>query len=568
MEALTTIRKMVADNQISVPDYQRAYSWETEIDETKPLKHVNTFLTDLEEFNRSFSRSPYYFGHFLFEDKGDSQYSIIDGQQRLTTIVIFLAALFTQLKTLRALTEKEEEAYEALIRRKSTYRFQTVSYDRLLFNDYVIEQSRKDKKNLRTTSSKRIVKAFDFFQNYLAQKDEAYLTAMLRTVQNASCTTHPVRDEAEAIQMFIFQNNRGKKPTNLEIIKAQFLFQIHLHAGADERNHLIEEVKERFEGIYKSITSIENHINEDDVLVYTMRVYFNSLWENSALQRINELLGGENPLAFIQSFTKALENSFTHLTTLLREDEKDQMAIHSLVTLGSFSIAIPFLIKAYSFGVPIEEIALLCQKLESIILRHRLIGTRADITSRLNDVYKAFTSANPSVQPIIKHIDWMRNVPSPNWWWGYWNQEALAKALQGGLNRTTAKFLLWKYENFLEGKGKNGYSLVRYDKIKSPELEHIAPQTPTNGEPVAAGYPAYDETFKQQYIDCLGNYLLLSKSHNCSLGNQPFAVKRASYTHLAQQREVQEMTELKGQWTKEAIVARQQKIVDFILSTF
>ena len=51
---------------------------------------------------------------------------------------------------------------------------------------------------------------------------------------NASCTTHIVKNEAEAIQMFIFQNNRGKTPSNLEIIKAQFLYNVHLYGGAED----------------------------------------------------------------------------------------------------------------------------------------------------------------------------------------------------------------------------------------------------------------------------------------------------------------------------------------------
>ncbi|MCF6205189.1 MAG: HNH endonuclease family protein [Methylococcaceae bacterium] len=94
-------------------------------------------------------------------------------------------------------------------------------------------------------------------------------------------------------------------------------------------------------------------------------------------------------------------------------------------------------------------------------------------------------------------------------------------------------------------------------------MEHIAPQTPTKGEPVAAGYCEYDDSFKNEYIDCLGNYLLLSKSHNCSVGNQPFSKKRESYTQLAQQREIQDMaTEI---WDKEKIKERKDKIVNFIL---
>jgi len=47
--------------------------------------------------------------------------------------------------------------------------------------------------------------------------------------------------------------------------------------------------------------------------------------------------------------------------------------------------------------------------------------------------------------------------------------------------------------------------------------------------------------------------LLLSKSHNCSVGNKPFADKRASYTHLEQQREIQELTKENPTWTRELI---------------
>ncbi|WP_211235596.1 GmrSD restriction endonuclease domain-containing protein [Psychromonas arctica] len=45
------------------------------------------FLNDLNEYSKSNAQSPYYFGHFLFEEKIDS-FTVIDGQQRLSTIVI------------------------------------------------------------------------------------------------------------------------------------------------------------------------------------------------------------------------------------------------------------------------------------------------------------------------------------------------------------------------------------------------------------------------------------------------------------------------------------------------
>jgi hypothetical protein len=174
----------------------------------------------------------------------------------MTTIVIFLSALFSRLKQIRPLNETEQETFEDIIKRNSTYRFETVDYDDRFFKDCVIDQSKKDRNGIKTVSAKRIAIAFDFFTSQLADKDETYLLKMLDTVQNASCTTHPVKDASEAIQMFIFQNNRGKKPSNLEIIKAQFMFNVHLYGG-EEKESLIKEIKDRFEEIYKSISSIE-----------------------------------------------------------------------------------------------------------------------------------------------------------------------------------------------------------------------------------------------------------------------------------------------------------------------
>ncbi len=561
MEASTSIKQMLAGNRFFVPNYQRAYSWDTEFENNKTPKQVNTFLSDLEDYNRSTTKSKYYFGHFLFEEKEENKFGVVDGQQRLTTIMIFLSALFTRLKKIRPLNETEIEAFEDIIKRNRTYRFATVDYDNGLFKDYVIDQNKKDKNRLETESAKRIVNAFDFFTQCFSNKDEAYLLRMLDTVQRASCTTHPVTDESEAIQMFIFQNNRGKKPSNLEIIKAQFMFNVHLYGG-EEKESLIDDIKYRFEKIYKSISSIEYNIKEDDVLTYTLRVHFNSLWESNAIEKINKLLSEENSISFIKDFTYSLAISFEHLTTFFGKDERENSEIHSLISLGGIAIAIPFIIKAYKFGLEQKFLSQLCSSLESLVIRHRLIGTRADITSRLNDVYQKFNDENSTIKQIVERIEWIKNVGSDSWWWSYWNNRELERALEGAVNHSTAKFLLWKYENHLESQGKSGYYPTRFDKITKPELEHIAPQT----ENPETGYDTYDEEFINQHINCLGNYLLISKSHNCSVGNKPFADKRASYTHLEQQREIQRMTKDNLTWTRDLIQKRKAKIVQFLMT--
>ena len=64
MEASTTVKQMLLGNQIFVPTYQRAYSWDTEFEKSETPKQINVFLSDLEDYNRSKTLSKYYFGHF------------------------------------------------------------------------------------------------------------------------------------------------------------------------------------------------------------------------------------------------------------------------------------------------------------------------------------------------------------------------------------------------------------------------------------------------------------------------------------------------------------------------
>ena len=187
MESSTTIGQMLASSKIYVPSYQRAYSWDTDFkpEKGKALKQVNQFLRDLEDYVSSVTASKYYFGHFLFEKKSSDTFGIIDGQQRLTTITIFLSALFKVLKSRRPLSDMEDFVFKSIISIGNICRFTTVDYDNQLFKDYVITQIKSDHKGLDTESQKRIVDAFDFFVDRFNEKSEDDLQKLLEAVKEA-----------------------------------------------------------------------------------------------------------------------------------------------------------------------------------------------------------------------------------------------------------------------------------------------------------------------------------------------------------------------------------------------
>ena len=97
-ENIRTINELFENRRkIQIPVYQRAYSWEKE--------QYSQFLEDLIEQKGK----PYHFGLFIFEHDVNDTYFVIDGQQRLTTAVLFLAALA------KAKTAKNEITFEQVV---------------------------------------------------------------------------------------------------------------------------------------------------------------------------------------------------------------------------------------------------------------------------------------------------------------------------------------------------------------------------------------------------------------------------------------------------------------------
>lgn len=68
-----------------IPVYQRNYAWEED--------EITALIKDVHDSFLKKSKSPYYIGTLVTYKRGDSEYEVIDGQQRLTTIYIILKAM-------------------------------------------------------------------------------------------------------------------------------------------------------------------------------------------------------------------------------------------------------------------------------------------------------------------------------------------------------------------------------------------------------------------------------------------------------------------------------------------
>jgi len=130
ISAQTTIQKILnaSETYYEVPNFQRPYSWQT--------SNANDFITDLEECVAK-GRN-HYFGTVVFVEDTKSSYSvaIIDGQQRVTTALLMVTAIYHLVKKDKLLIGNAETSPE-LIR------------DRYLFNANID----KNKVKLRTVIS-------------------------------------------------------------------------------------------------------------------------------------------------------------------------------------------------------------------------------------------------------------------------------------------------------------------------------------------------------------------------------------------------------------------------------
>ena len=582
MEATTTIKKMLKEGRIVVPDYQRAYSWDADLKGEKQL-HVNVFLADLEQY-ATLPPGLYYFGHFLFQttqdstSDGDEILAIVDGQQRLTTITIFLASLFAQLRAIRPLSEEEQHLEEDLVHRGRGSRFETVDHDRVFFQEYVIGRTRTDREKLPYVSQRRIANATDCIRKFLAAKDERSLVSLLKTVASARCTTDTVGDSGEAMQMFLFQNNRGKKPTKLEVVKALLMRTAYLHGGKG-RDDLLRNMDDRFAEIYREISAMEHYVDEDEVLLCACRIAENSLYADVSLPEIEKKLA-ENGVLWAEQFSIRLSECFRELRGFFVDDAECMLEAHALRQIGCGNWVLPIIVRVRSFGLSASARISIWRVLESLAVRHRMVGTRAVLISRLNDIFKAMTAEN-AVESLTERLK--RLAGAKDWWWAYWTDAALVSALYGEItDRALSKFLLWRYENALIANGSQaGYGWRRFDEIVSPELEHVAPQTPTDDSPVANGYGAYEDMdvpengiVSGHWMDSIGNHLILPKSHNCQIGNSPFEDKLKTYTHSEQQIEVRQIAKVRTSeigylcWDKICIERRRDLIIKVLMEIY
>lgn len=558
MNSITLQELFRKPDKFNIPSYQRAYAW---VD-----KQREQFIKDLQE-----TTCGYYLGHYLFEeDTTNKVKNVIDGQQRLTTVVIFMSCLYHELMSRTDVPDDvclNELRMTYLTNMKGVQRFHTVNYDDPFFRKEIINrdagtQEEKEhflsKEALDSSSKQNIRDCRVYFDKKFHEADTATLVHWFELVENAKVTYYEVSSKIEAAQIFAFQNDRGKSLSHLEVLKAFFMLQIYIRGG-EEKEDFIQSLEEAYRNIYSTIVKIKT--NEDNVLRYFWIAYRKGYNTENPLQEIKDYYVGRS-IEKIIGFVDKLASAFRYVESV--ETSKDKTIIN-INRQNNYAWALPVLIKgAVVANASKMTMNYLAAVVENFTFRAMVRGGRADVQSRFNNLIKDANDDNSFRNNIVSFIDTIKRE--------YWNDKQFRDALDNGYiynRRAACSYLLWRYEETLQTKG---YERDLYF-IKKESLEHIAPQHPKDGE-IAIGYGAYQDTEHPEegiesgeWLSSIGNMLLVSAPHNSSLGNNNFKDKLADYSKsnlMMQQKElVEQFKDVENPvWDKACIEERGKRIID------
>ena len=543
-----------SQKQYVIPVYQRAYSWDRE--------QWKALFDDLKEQIQGSNN--YFFGNLLLETiSKDKDYEIIDGQQRMTTLTIFIRSLLNvlaeRIKAGESITINMESKIRLFLKDGGNKKIRPVDYDRACFDALIIDGNL----NFTTSSSsqKRIKDAKIYFTKELQKEKTDIILKILDKIESTHIGVIELEGKKDAALMFELQNNRGKDLTNMERIKSYFMYQMYVYSKVKETDSNIEEVANIFEGIYSIINDITS-LNEDSILIYHCNCFVNGYQYRTIEDIKSAFKASTTKVKWIIDFTKELHSTFSNMKKLeLNQD----LYLKKLRQLTIPAFAYPFLIKGYKhFGDDATKLNKLFHILEILVFRYNLMNSRADIIARLNEILLGF---NGDVDALAVNLKNKLNDT------GYWGDDRTSKYLNEWMYQNSVlNYLLWEYEGSIQ---KKGY-VVGNLSLTNEQIEHISPQIPPNGEQLASGYDVdkennYSEDFKNDYLNCLGNLMLISGSHNASIGNKPFKDKLESYKQnplLNQQAEIKTLKsgdDVTPIWDMTAIDKRHVILHDFAI---
>jgi hypothetical protein len=509
------IKKIFSDDFVfTIPLYQRPYAWTTE--EAGVL--LEDLLAAMGEGKQDMEEVlPYFLGSIVLTKGDKPEAEVIDGQQRLITITILLAALRASIKTehARDLDHFLYERANTFARTPSRYRLTLRKRDAEFFQRYIQTEggieSLKELPLTPLTESQRNIRdnAQAFMQRLWPIPDEDRIRLGEFLVSNCFMVVISTADFNTSYRIFSVLNNRGLSLSPADILKAQVIGDI----PPDEQ----DEYTNKWEEIEVSLGR-ENFEN----LLSLIRV----LWADARVQK------------------NLLEEFHAHVypNSQLRMTPQD-LIDRLLIPYGSYLQAIlATKVEKSPYAAEIEELLRWLNKLThtewlpavlqywgryssqpELLLRFLKDLDRLSVGLLLLDLTRNKRSERyRKLQMAIKHKEDVYTDSSPLQLTES-EQRAIYKTLDGNLyDKVTVglcKYVLLRLDTLLSD------GTAKYD-LPVISVEHVLPQKPVYNSEWTRWFP---KDKHNHYLHRLGNLVLLSRQKNSDANNYDFEKKKKVY---------------------------------------
>ena len=264
-----------------IPPYQRAYSWtEDECEELfEDLKIV--FYTNKFE--------GYFLGNIILSTSVRDEFEVIDGQQRLTTLIMFLKVLYsfdlTNRKLKNAIWILDDRTDAIIEQRVKTNIF--IEKDSLSFNEVLKEKYEyKKPKDKKDKFKSNIYYFYEKIKEFIYQDGndiKEFIDFVLYDVSLLPIFTEgedTAKAREKALKIFETMNNRGMPLDDSDIFKSNLYYManrkndtqtfIEIWKAFDERCDFLDDSKEnklklRIFRIYSYITRGQEGIKNSEI---------------------------------------------------------------------------------------------------------------------------------------------------------------------------------------------------------------------------------------------------------------------------------------------------------------
>lgn len=488
----------------SIPLYQRDYSWKKE--------NISEFINDIFEAYNDNKKSNYFFGSIITvsEDKEPFKYSLIDGQQRLTTFILFIKILnddfnenyFSKISNFNSDEQDKLSELRIFIKNclwvdKEKKELKIVSEkndDTSKLVDTILDNSNKNCNNILNRNLGYLKKFYEELK--IEYKDNFNLLEFIEfTLKNIEFVKVETNSRESALKIFSVLNTRGLDLTSTDIIKAEAM------------NDLLENQYKDFESKWKILENKSHSLKTsfESLFRYYITMYKPDTIKGTNNEYIKKLWKDKDKWEAIKEFEK-FTDCYEYILNL--KDAYIWCLRHLLIMGKNAYTWIPVLVtmKFYDYSdSDIKEVAKFLTKWHWIHL----------INGYTIEKIKAF---NFSIIRIINNKSLLDDILTLNpriITNGGKNIDSLCETLCKELRKMNFYNMKWS-KPFLYFMHNKSFLSKMPDEILNIEfsdlhstIEHIYPQNPKKGE-----WLECSENFK----NILGNLTLLPNKDNAKAG--------------------------------------------------